>query len=704
MVLLVIAVAIEAGGGDDTDPSDELDIEAIGTLIGMPFQLAGMALGGSLRLGDDVFSLSLFAPPLLVTAVFAVAVYLLSKRAESATPSASTPERAVLAASGALATAVVATMATRLLAMRDDDMAMHAASVGLFLGAFTLVFVAALLGRLAVHGSLWPRWLPADGRRAAQLVSQHVLLWLVISIPIAAAWLMVDLGPEAGLYALIWGPTVGFDAFALGHVGALTAFGEHQFAWELGWVPGVVLPLLAALLVLTAAIAWHLRRGQDRALLAEPASWLTLPVAYAVAALFVCLLSTVGISGAFYGAGGGFTFHSAYWLIPVLAVWGLVVELLSRFVAPALVNVVPGPVARQLARGPARLVSPPLPPTQRIPMSPSHRARGKKALIGLGVIGGVGLISAIAVSAVGSAMFDPENRAEAYLDALVEADAEKARDLAPVDQDEASDALLTNEVYEGAEDRITGYEITDVEEFGDTVTVTVDLEGVEDGDAVELTLESDGSRALFFDDWKIAEGGLASAVTVPVPESTSSLQVNGVSIPVEDSDLVDLWALPGSYAFDPYGGSEWLEPVDDRTVVPASTWGVYAEIGEAEPSEELKDLVDAEIAEWVEGCMASTDADPADCPQEVYTYGDDYRDLTWSLVTMPTVSWEGFYGTFPADLWSDEDGEATATYEYDESYGYGKPEWTSETDETTFSVNVEVDLVDGEPQVTFESY
>ncbi len=236
------------------------------------------------------------------------------------------------------------------------------------------------------------------------------------------------------------------------------------------------------------------------------------------------------------------------------------------------------------------------------------------------------------------------------------------------------------------------------------MTVTVDLEGVEDGDAVELTLESDGSRALLFDDWKIAEGGLASVVTVPVPESTSSLHANGVSIPLESSDFVDLWALPGSYAFDPYGGSEWLEPVDGRTVVPASTWGLYAVIGEAEPSEELKDLVDAEIATWVEGCMASTDADPADCPQEVYPFGDDYRNLTWSLVTMPTVSWEGFYGTFPADLWSEADGEATATYEYDESHGIGKPDWTDETEETTFSVDLEVDLVDGEPQVTFESY
>lgn len=337
-------------------------------------------------------------------------------------------------------------------------------------------------------------------------------------------------------------------------------------------------------------------------------------------------------------------------------------------------------------------------------MSPPDRARAKKALIGTGVIGGLGLVAFVAMSVVGSAMFAPEKRAEAYLDALVEGDAEEALDLAPVDEDEASDALLTNQIYGAADDRITGYEITDVEEYGDNVTVTVDLEGVEDGDNVELTLEQDGRRALFFHDWNVEEGGLASEVTVPVPESSSSLEANGASISVQGGEDVDLWALPGSYTFNPYGDSEWLEPVDSRTVVQASSWGAYAEIDAPEPSDALKSLVDSEIAELVNGCMDATEPDPGDCPQEIYPYGDEQRNLTWTLVTMPTVSWDGFDGTFPADLYSDADGEAIATYEYDESYGYGKPEWVEETEEATLFVNATVDLVKGEPRVTFEGY
>ena len=78
--------------------------------------------------------------------------------------------------------------------------------------------VAGLLGRLSVSGSLWPRWLPPDGRRAVHLVTQHLLLWSVVVIPIATIWLLLDDGAEVALYSVIWGPTVALGAFAMGHV------------------------------------------------------------------------------------------------------------------------------------------------------------------------------------------------------------------------------------------------------------------------------------------------------------------------------------------------------------------------------------------------------------------------------------------------------------------------------------------------------
>lgn len=706
MALVVLAIALEADGSSDGDPSGDIDIKVIGTLIGIPFQIAGMALGGSIGLGDDEFALHLFAPPLFITAVFVFAVLWLSRRSERATPTSSTVERAILAACGALATAVVALVATRVLAMRDDDVVMHAATLGLFLWSLLLAGVAAFAGRQSVHGSLWPRWVPADVRRGVHLVTQHVLAWVVLLVPIAVVWMLVDSGLDAALYALVWGPTLALGAFAMGHVGAVTAAGETAFAWDLGWFPGIVLPLLAVVFTLVASIAWHLRRGQDRAWLANPASWATLPVAYAVGALLVCLVSTVRLSGALFGVDSGITYSGAYWLIPVLAVWGAVTEVLSRFVAPALAGPLPGAIARRLAAGPAHPLPPaPAGPAQRIPLSPADRARARKGLVAAAVVGGAGLLGVLVFSIVGSTLADPEKRAEAYLDAVVDGDVDKVLELAPVDDDEASPALLTDEVYAAADDRITGYEITDVEQFGDTVTVTVDLEGPEDGDDVELTLTPDGKRALFFDDWKVDEGGLAREVTLSVPESSSSVEANGVTVEATGGEEADFWALPGSYVFNPHAGNPWLEAGDERTSVPgADTFGVYAETGQPGPSDQLRDEVDTAIADWVGACMKATNLSPDDCPQDAFGSGDTQRKVVWTLTTMPTVSWDYFDGTFPVDLSSDVTGEATVTYEYDASYGYGAPDWTKETEQEDLYVNATVDLVDGEPVVTFETY
>jgi len=706
MALVVLAIALEADGSGGDEPSGDIDIKVIGTLIGIPFQIAGMALGGSIGLGDDEFALHLFAPPLFITAVFVSAVLWLSRRSERATPTNSTVERAILAGCGALATAVVALVATRALAMRDDDVVMHAATLGLFLWTLLLAGVAAFAGRQSVHGSLWPRWAPTDVRRGVQLVTQHVLAWVVLLVPIAVVWMLVDSGLDAALYALVWGPTLALGAFAMGHVGAVTAAGETAFAWDLGWFPGIVLPLLAVVFTLVASLAWHLRRGQDRAWLANPASWATLPIAYAVGALLVCMVSTVRLSGALFGVDGAITYSGAYWLIPVLVLWGVAIEVASRFVAPAVAGALPGVLARRLAKGPAHPLPPaPAGPPQRIPMSPADRARARRGLIAAGLIGGVGLLGVLVLSIVGSTLADPEKRAEAYLDAVVAGDIDKVVDLAPVDEDEASLALLTEEVYAAADDRITGYEITDVEEFGDTITVTVDLEGPEDGDDVELTLTPDGKRALFFDDWKVDEGGLAREVTVSVPDTSTSIEANGVTVGAIGGEDADFWALPGSYVFNPYGDNPWLEASDEPTSVPAEdTFGVYAESGQPGPSDQLREKVDTAIADWVNACMKATELSPEDCPQDAFGSGDTQRKVRWTLTTMPTVSWSYFDGSFPFNLSSEMTGEATVSYEYDASYGFGTPDWTKETEQEDLYVNATVDLVDGEPVVTFESY
>jgi len=466
MGVLVLGIALGGDSGESDTPARDLDIKAIATLIGMPFQLTAMALGGSVRLGAGEFSVSLFAPPLLLTAIFFIAVFRLSRRAERANPTASTAERAALAVASGLVLAVVATVATRVLAMRDDHVSMHAATVGLFFGTLLLTAGAGLLGREAATRSLWPQWLVDDARRAVHLVAQHLFVWIVVGGVFAVVFVLVRANVEAALYAVIWLPTVALSAFSLGHLDGLSIPGESsQFAWDLGWATGIGLPALAVLTAVGAAVAWHLRRTAGPEKLAQPSSWLALPATYAGLGLLATLLGTVRFSGGIFGGVLSVSYHPAYWLIPILAMWGLAIEVMSRQVAPTLADAFPEGIRGRLARGPvvtATAPEAPAAPQERTPMSPTDRARMKKGLVGIGVLAFIGIAGFVAIKVVGATAYSPEHRARAYLDAVVGGDVAKAVELAPV-SDEASDALLTKEEYAAAEDRITGYEIKKVE-------------------------------------------------------------------------------------------------------------------------------------------------------------------------------------------------------------------------------------------------
>lgn len=69
VAMVLIVVAANVGSTNDATGVESDDTNAIGVLIGMPFQLAGMALLGSLHFTQDGVRASLFLPPLLLTAL-----------------------------------------------------------------------------------------------------------------------------------------------------------------------------------------------------------------------------------------------------------------------------------------------------------------------------------------------------------------------------------------------------------------------------------------------------------------------------------------------------------------------------------------------------------------------------------------------------------------------------------------------------------
>lgn len=676
MTVLIVVAANVGSTGDQTGVESE-DTNALGVLIGMPFQIVGMALLGSLHFTEDGVSASLFLPPLVLTALY-VLTTARAARGSEVVPAAGT--RALLGVIVGFATAVVLLPVTWALAMRADGAALHTASVTLFFGVWVLTGIGSYVGTSRAAGAAKPVWIPSDYAAAARLWAGSVILWVVVAFVVLTVVAAVKEDLWVGILAPVWGLTVGLYTYAIGHLGQLSFGGEGLGVGDFSTVWTIVLVLGALALALLTSVAWHLRRDTRETSLAQPGSWAVLPATYAAGGLVVWLVPSVVLGGGLGEVGASVTLQPAFWLVFVLVVWGAGVEVVSRFVAPSLVTALP-PRAHELLRGPARVddsrPSEPVTIGETRPLSPEERARYKKVGIVAGAVVAVGIVGWIAVSVINSQLYGPKDQVAAYLDAVVAGDLDEANDLAPTDG-EVDNSLLTGKIYRAAEERITGYEVGDVNRDGDTVTVEVRLEGLGGPTSADLVMEKHGHNAVLFDKWEVADGGLARQVSVSMPEGAEDLTVNGVAVGhVAD----DVWLLPGTYVFDAFSGNRWLESSGEPVHVAADEEFQFAEVPGAVASEAFRDEVQRQIDAYLADCMAAKELDPPNCPNSTYA-GTDVRNVVWTLDQPPTPDFDSFDGTFPADLSYGDSGHATVTYEADESYGFGPRDWQRQTEES----------------------
>lgn len=704
LLLLLLGTALD-GDLESEAGVDEDALEGLRVLGALPFQITAMGLFGRLRFEEDGISVGLFAVPLLVTAVFVVTTGWLANRAERQEPLPGAGERALVAVAAGLGTAVVATLLTWLISLPAG---VHAASFSLCFGAFTLAAGTTYVARTRAAVPAWPLWLQREWRLAGQLWFHHLLLFMGCMLPVAFVWVAVKEGFGAALLLPLWGPTVGLFGYAGGHLGGLNFWSETVMGWQVDGLLFALLLLLAVVASVVASVTWLVRRNVHPEWLATPSSWFPLPTAFLVGGLLVWLLPTLRLSGGLEEFGASLTLQPAPWVFLVLATWGALIELSSRHVAPTLATRTPARVRDLMAR-PARMPAAPatpagehVPVVARRPMTPEESRRVKRLAIGVGA-GAVLLgVAWLAVTIVNAQAFGPESAAEDYLDAVTDADLERALRLAPI-SDDAEDSLLVPQVYKAVEDRVSGYEITDVEKEGDTATLTVELEGVEGDNQVELTMEKDGKTGVLFDQWKVSEGGAAGQVWLS-PGDNRTVAVNGVDVDLPDNSYSPYWAFPGTYFFAPSSDSPWLtadEAMSTRVSADPDD-SAQAEIPRLVASEEFIDTVNGKLTEWLEGCMASKSLEPEGCPQSAFAFGETPRKVVWSLVTTPTLSFDGFDGTFPVELYAEEEGKATATYEADQSYGFGPRDWVKGSDESTLYIGANVSEVDGELLVEFD--
>jgi hypothetical protein len=692
-VLLLIALS----SGSTPDEVDDVSSAADGVLawIAVPVQLAAMALGGRLGLGVDDFSVSIYALPLLLPATYVAVLGRSAGSAEVRTPSRSRQDRLLTSGAAAVVAAVVVAVVTRLLALRSDDTTIHALSVSLVAGTLMFTFLGDFIGReLRSVGvpDVARTWEPA-----AVTWLSHVGLWLAVSLPVLFVITWVREGFQVALTVPLWWPTGGLWTYAMGHLSAIGTLGTYSYAWsDGGFLVPLALLLGAVVATVCSSVVWHLRGRRTAADLAAPTSWAHLPVAFAVGGLVVTLVSVVSIGGGAFGVSGSFAIMPALWTCIVLAIWALGAEWLSRTVAPRLAATLPARLVTRL-RGPApavaQLESQPAP----APLTPEQTRKVRRIAIIGGAAAAVVVVGVVAVSVISSTYYTPERAAQDYVDAVADGDVDVIAAAIPGD-DELSPALLTTDVVDGVADRPTDYTVGEITTFGGDALVEVTAEDGVGGESY-LTVEKGDKKFGLFQEWEVVEG-LTSTLNIST-DGAGDMSVNGVAVPAPDEGYGSFVVLPGTYSVDPFAGNEWLQGAASEVEVPLGGFA-SPDIASPQPSDAFTQQVDQTISAWLEECMDNPEADPEGCPQSTYVFGD-VRDLTWELSESPTVDYDFFSPSFPMSLYV-TGGSATATYEVDESYGFGPKEWAEETDESSLDFSVEVDLIGDQLEVTPEAY
>ena len=190
----------------------------------------------------------------------------------------------------------------------------------------------------------------------ARLLLVGMLVLMALLSVISGIHALVVEGFTAGIVILLCGPVLAVDLISLGMFSGITLrmstpysgqlFGTSDNTevqrWFLGdlmepqtAVIAVLVVILWVLMVLWLAFAWSGRRPR----LNSPFSWVIMPVLFCVTGLLMLWAGHLGGSlklPAFAGSLG-----PAGWTPLIMLVWGTAVELLARFMVPAVAGALP---------------------------------------------------------------------------------------------------------------------------------------------------------------------------------------------------------------------------------------------------------------------------------------------------------------------------------------------------------------------------
>lgn len=784
----IFAGAAAQGAGDELGlgtEAGEMFGSTVSFLLRMPFQMVHMAVFGSWGAsvsvpGQGTMEIALRFVPLLTLLALVGLPFLGGRLLERFRPGGKLLGTAVSAVLTGFVVTVISSLAALITAFRLDvpevglKASFHAIGIVSVLLTFLLVSAALLLGRLSARPA--PGWWPlvadlAAGLRLAALHAVTVALvvgavmWIVTFVQAAGSsdgpgsillvLLAVPLlaGPLLGLLAG-WSLLSTVNVSASADLGLLSlgsgSSSEGASIFSLPWYVWLIVLVISFAVTALMALPWSYgRRIVPNSVVALGVSWLALPAAYFIGSLLLMAVAytsfTLGVRASLFSTdtSGGLdmSIGLAAWTPLLALLTGCFVEVISRFLAPLVVGVLP-PAALSWFRGGARdaavaaspampapvteaAVAPQIgygasalapvqpaasaPPASSVsvsaPSGPAAGGAGTAAstvpMTGVTVpLGGAGALGAqegasrvpmskrakriillvialfaaavialvgavVAVNVIGSTVFGPSKQVEEYLDALVAGDAAKATTLADPNVPTAQRVLLTDPVASKAKDRISSYDITDVEVDGKSAQVTAKL--TQDGVSTTKVyqLERAGTAYIVFPEWRLQPVEYPTVQVFANPDS-GKLIVNGTE--VDFSGVIDEYGsasvpvLPGTYTADVEVPGDKVESVPAS--VKATLDGTAAPDPESflAPSLALTDAgkkqVTAEVNKKLDECAEQTVQSPEGCPFSTWAFAEKG---TWSIGSYPEIEIteteeDGFViGTTKA-------GEATFTY------------------------------------------
>ncbi|PKZ42069.1 hypothetical protein CYJ76_04270 [Kytococcus schroeteri] len=772
VTMLVMFIGSVIQGDDGPSGSSDLsgaDVNLGDILLSLPFQMVSLGSFGTLSLANGEDSLGHVWLPLFTVAPGLVlgAAFWARRTRRAGQSMGQTWTQAALAGlvAGALTWALAALFGLRTEDTWLGEFTLHAGSFTAFLGAFVLTGAGWVLGSLA-HRShevrprgAWAGALSTYGVHVA-VVSVGLLLGLLVAV-------LKDNGLGWALIAFPVWPQVLLWGYQVVHFGSVTAGNETAGLWSeaSGLVRTLwILLLLVALVV--AGVRWWVVRDRRHTTLNSPAGWLALPAVFAGGALLMLLLTQVNAGMSFMGMSEAGRIAPTTTILLTAPLAGLAVELVSRFVAPHLVQYVPASLMGrwQAAAADSTTVDDPTPAatlaapapgapavaddaTQAIPTptagdsgatawhgetapgstdtttstaplgagagagTPMDPATKRRLTLGAMVLGGVVLallVLSLLSKAVNSAFFAPEKQVEQYMEAVVDGRGSDAMRLADPNIPTDQRLLMVDEVYAEVENRPTGFEIGEVKKEDDRAVVPVKYTQNGVTESVDVAVERDGSSFVFFDKWKIADASpLTGHVDAYVPEGTEKVVVNGREVPTNARAESGFAVLPGTYRFS-LPNSTYQQSSGEAV----RTWGPAGQESSAgqddgqltyEPTPALEEEALKQAKAHLEECAKSTDAEPQGCPFSTYT-SEDVRNGSWKIDQQPQMHLEAGddWGQGGLRLTTDSSGRATYSYEEDTAIFDEPPTWEKKTDEVEFDLNGEVLVQGDEVSVTWQ--